>query len=200
VIALALPVALLPRRATLWPVGTGAPALGLLPLAGLAGAWPALAGRAGTPWRRAALGAIGWGWLLLAAPLAHRTLYLANGAPPSGWGLTAQTTVDQVLRPLTSAAVLAPALVWAVAAAVLPWLVRGRNLTFDLIRVVVWSSMLISATSVLISRGHGGGASLAAPPGAVLGAVAAALVALAGPAVARRRGRIRLGGPPARLP
>jgi eukaryotic-like serine/threonine-protein kinase len=199
-IALTLPLVLLPRRPTLWPVAAGAPALGLLPIAGLAGAWPALAARAGSPWRRAALGAIGWIWLLLATPLAHRTLYLASAGPPTGWGLSAQTTVDQVLRPLTSTAVLAPALVWALAAAVLPWLVRGRNLTFDVIRVVVWSSMVISAASVSIARVHSGGASLGAPPGAVFGAVAAGVVALAGPAVARQRRRIRPGGPPARLP
>src|ERR1700745_1924301 len=75
-IGLLLPVVLLPTRPTLWPLAAGAPALGLVGVAGLAGAWRALAGGAGTPWRRAALGAIGWSWLLLAAPLAGMSLYL----------------------------------------------------------------------------------------------------------------------------
>ena len=59
-IAALVPVALVPRRGTAWPLAAGAPALGLV---GLAGAWPALAGRAwGNAWRRAVLALTGWVW------------------------------------------------------------------------------------------------------------------------------------------
>ena len=46
-VALALPVVLSPAAAVPWPLSVGAPALGLV---GLAGAWPAVAARAGTAW------------------------------------------------------------------------------------------------------------------------------------------------------
>src|SRR5581483_5899222 len=78
--ALAPPL-LLPRSGLSWPVCVGAPVLGF---AGLAGAWPAIAARAGSFRRRAALGAIGWLWLVLAAPIAGRDLYVRRpaGTPP----------------------------------------------------------------------------------------------------------------------
>ena len=60
---------LLYRRGTTWSLPALAPLLGL---AGLAGAFPALAGRARGPLTRAALGALGAWWALLAAPLLGR--------------------------------------------------------------------------------------------------------------------------------
>ena len=66
---------LLRRRGSAWSVPALAPLLGF---AGLAGAYPALAGRARGPLTRAALGALGAWWALLAAPLAGRTLLLAG--------------------------------------------------------------------------------------------------------------------------
>ena len=89
VIALAAlaPVLLLPARPSAWPLCAAAPALGLI---GLAGAWPALASRAPGIVQRAALGAIGWVWLLLAGAAlgsAH-VLYLPptpGVPPPAAW-------------------------------------------------------------------------------------------------------------------
>ncbi len=98
-----LPVVLLPLRGSTWPLAAGAPALGLI---GLAGAWPALAARAGTSWRRAALGLTGWVWLLIAAPLADRVLYLSPppGTPaPNLWTGSLHETIHHVLWPLVNA-------------------------------------------------------------------------------------------------
>src|SRR6185312_12267156 len=74
VLAAAAPTALLLRRAgPLWSAAALAPVLGV---AGLAGAWPALAGQAARPWHRLALGALGAWWLVLAEALANDRLAL----------------------------------------------------------------------------------------------------------------------------
>ena len=142
VLALALPVLVMWRSAGAWPLAAGAPALGLI---GLAGAWPALAARANTPWQRAGLAGIGWIWLALAAPVLDRVLYLPaiGGIPPSAeWGGSVTATANQMLSPVLRSGVLAPALVWALAALILPWLVRGRRAAVDLVRVAIWSVTL----------------------------------------------------------
>ncbi len=69
---------LLPRAGLAWSVPAAAPLLGL---AGLAGAYPAIAGTARRAWTRAALGAAGLWWLLLAEPLLDRDLALGTPAP-----------------------------------------------------------------------------------------------------------------------
>src|SRR4051812_46879351 len=83
VAVLAAPVPFLLRRAppATWSLPAVAPVLGL---ATLAGAFPALAGRAGDVWVRAAVGALGAWAVLLAEPALHRTLVL--GAPANGGG------------------------------------------------------------------------------------------------------------------
>ena len=201
-IALLLPIVLCPAAASIWPLSAGAPALGLI---GLAGAWPAVAARAGTPWRRAALGAIGWVWLLLASAIAGKSLYLPlvpGVAPPHAWMRSLSVTVEHLLRPEISAGVLAPALVWALAAVTLPWLVRGGSLVLDVARVVVWATVLVSATGVAVAAWHGsamGPGGLSAPT-ALLGALASAVVALAPSLLGTWRVALRSGSPGARLP
>jgi serine/threonine protein kinase len=178
-IAALIPIVLLPRDGTAWPVAIGAPALGLV---GLAGAWPALAARAGSAWRRAALGATGWLWLALATPLTGSSLYLIpHGTPPlSVWSPSAYDAVHHVLSPLLTGGVLAAALVWAGAAVVLPWLVARRSLALDAARVLAWTVIVVLCSEASLRLGSG--ARLAAPDTAILGAVAAALVAL-GPSI-----------------
>jgi serine/threonine protein kinase len=176
-VALLVPVLLIARRPTAWPLAAAAPALGLI---GLAGAWPALAARAPTAWRRAALGAAGWVWLLLATPIAGRVLYLPRvpGTAPLGvWAGSASGAVHHVLTPLLRSGAVAPAAVWALAAVVLPWLVLGRSPALDFVRVVIWSATLVSATAVAIAAVHGSNA-IPAAPSAVVGGVAGAIVVL----------------------
>ncbi len=174
---LALPVALLVARPLDWPLAAGAPALGLI---GLAGAWPALAARAASPWRRAALAATGWVWLLFAGLVGESQLYLSRipGTTPVGnWADSPTALLHQELLPLLRSGALTPALVWALAAVVLPWLVRGRSLAVDLVRVVIWAAMLQSATVVATSAINGSDGVRAAPT-AVIGSVAAGAFAL----------------------
>ncbi|MGH2893686.1 MAG: hypothetical protein ACRDPM_10545, partial [Solirubrobacteraceae bacterium] len=200
-LALLLPLVLSPAAPTTWPLSAAAPALGLI---GLAGAWPAVAARAATPWRRAALGAIGWIWLLLASAIAGKALYLPpvpGVAPPHAWMSSLSTTLHQLLGPEVSTGVLAPALVWALGAVTLPWLVRGGSFVLDVMRVVVWAAIVVSATGAAIAAVHGSvGAGGLSAPSALVGAVACAAVALAPPALAMWRDALHPGGSRARVP
>ncbi|MGH2857632.1 MAG: protein kinase domain-containing protein [Solirubrobacteraceae bacterium] len=201
VLALAAPVVILPARPTLWAAPAAAVALGLTGVAGLAGAWPALAARAGTAWRRAALGALGWLWLALGGAIAGRGLYLSRvpgTALPGAWLGVPADALHHVLVPLVSTGALAPAAVWAVGAVLLPWLVRGRSLALDIVRVTMWAAALVSGTGAAISAVHGATAA-GAPPGAAIGAVVAGAVALAPHAVARWRLALHPSGAGSRL-
>ena len=173
-----VPVPLLIGDGPAWPLPAGAPALGLI---GLAGAWPAVAARAGGPWRRAVLGGCGWVWLVVASPLAGTGLYLAQvrGIPAQGaWAGSLSQTIDLVLRPILTSGVLAAAPVWALAALTLPWLLRGRSLQIEIVLVTIWAATVVSATTTAIALVQPGDAHLAQGT-AVLGAVAGALFALA---------------------
>jgi eukaryotic-like serine/threonine-protein kinase len=134
-----------------WSVPAGAVGLGL---AGVAAAFPALAGRARRWTVRAGLGAAGAAWLLIAAPLGEPALLLdlGDGVTPRAWALV----------PL-----------WAGAAVLLGWLVRGRHLALDLVAAVSWSAGLTAATASLAAW-----MGLPEPRGLVPAAVLAALLAL----------------------
>jgi eukaryotic-like serine/threonine-protein kinase len=131
-------IVLLRRSGTLWSLPAGAPLLGL---AGLAGAWPVLAAQVTRPWQRAALGALGCWWLALAEVLTGDRLAL--GAPP-GAALDAER-----LDPLLTSGALALAALWAVAAATLPVVVRGRLLAADVVGATAWAAALGSATQAV---------------------------------------------------
>ena len=130
-VAVVLTAASLLRAPTRWALPASVPAL---VLAGLGGAWPALAGRAGAAWQRLILGAAGWVWLVVGAFLTGQAGYLQlpSATPsPQIWMPSLYDTVHQVLSPLLSSGVLAPALVWGGGALVLPWItsrpLRGRQ-------------------------------------------------------------------------
>jgi hypothetical protein len=182
----AAPLVLLPRRCGVaWLTAALAPLLGLV---GLAGAFPAIAGQRARVSERAALAALGYWWLVLAAPLLDRNLWL--GAPagtPSRavWEGSLSSAATHVLGPALSLGVLAGAGVWAIAATLLPWVVRGRSATLDVVAAAAWSAALILAFS---PRHLGLSAHFvsATPRGAVLGgllggALAVAARALRGP-------------------
>lgn len=186
----ALPALLIPWRGTAWGLAAGAPALGAL---GLAGAWPALAGRARRAPTRAALGALGWAWTALGTSLSGSDLYLRAppGTPaPADWPASVGATVHHVIEPLISSGALAPAAVWAVAAVILPWLVRGRTLALDFVLASAWAAGLLAATSASLRVVH---SPLAGVPlhDAVLGAVAAFAIVLVPSVMASlRTGRV----------
>ncbi len=175
-IAAVIPVVLMPRDASTWPLAAGGPVLGIL---GLAGAWPALAARGTGAWRRAALGAMGWLWTALATSLAGSSLYLGSPRGPAGqsaWTASPYDAVHHVLGPLASVGVILGAAVWAAGAVTLPWLIGRRSLALDAARVLAWSVLVVSCTGIVLRLGSG--ARIASPHIAVLGAAAAAAVAL----------------------
>jgi hypothetical protein len=161
-VAAAVPPLLLRHRGLTWSLPAAAPVFGL---AGLSGAYPAVAGRVRGMWARAALGAAGLWWLLLAEPLLDREL--AVGTPPGSAG--------DVLETLATSGVLLLVPLWAAAAAVLPWLVRGRSLAVDIVAAATWAAALASGTAAVA-----GWAGLAEPRGLAAGAVVAGVLAVAG--------------------
>jgi eukaryotic-like serine/threonine-protein kinase len=149
VLAAVLPTALLLRRGgALWSAPALAPVLGF---AGLAGAWPALAGQAARPWHRLALGALGGWWLVLAEAVVDDRL--GTGPPreaaTGAWRSVAGGALDDVLVPSVAHGALLIAGLWAAAALVLPFLVRGRVFAVDLVAATAWAAALGSATQAV---------------------------------------------------
>jgi hypothetical protein len=145
----------------------------------MAGAWPAVAGRGRTAWRRAALGATGWIWTVFAGLLTGHAVYarLPAGIPPgSVWMGSVDRTLGHVLSPLAGSSLLAPAVIWGLAAAILPWVTRGPTAQ-RLCLTAAWSAALASATAAALPSMPGSGALSAS--GLVVGAVAAWLIAAA---------------------
>jgi eukaryotic-like serine/threonine-protein kinase len=178
VLAAAAPLVLLPRRAGPgWLLAGFAPALGL---AGLAGAFPALAGQRAS-WRaRAALAALGFWWLALAEPLAARRLWEgpAAGLPArAAWEGSLSSAATHTIAPIFTLALLAGAVVWAAGAAILPVLVRGRNAALDVVAAVAWMVALLAAPAPILHVLDPGLAS-ATPRGALLGAALGCAVAI----------------------
>jgi eukaryotic-like serine/threonine-protein kinase len=188
-LAALLPLLVLPGQRSSSRLGAGWLACGLAPVlgvVGLAGAYPAIAGQA-SRWRdRAALGALGYWWLLLAEPLADSRsggtrLWLGQpaGTPSRGvWEASLGAAATHVILPLLTLGVLLGALLWGVGAAVLPWLVRGRSAALDVVAVTVWSAAIAAAAPMLDSGANAHGIQ-ASPHGAVLGAVLGGLIAVA---------------------
>jgi len=175
VLLLALAPALLLRAdGRAWPLPAAAPLLGL---AGLAGAYPALAGHAPRWTARAALGALGAWWVVLAEPLLERALVLGPAprtASRDSFDGAAGIAAGDVIAPAMSSGALLLAVLWGTAALVLPWLVRGRSLSVDIVTATAWAAGTAAATAALAQR-----LELPPPHGLVAGAVAAAVAALA---------------------
>jgi hypothetical protein len=155
-----VPPLLLRRNGLAWSVPAAAPLLGL---AGIAGAYPAIAGAARGAWTRAALGATGLWWLLLAEPLLDRDLALGTAPGDAG----------DVLEALARSGALVLAPVWALAALLMPWLVAGRALAVDVVGAMIWAAAL-AATTATVADAVG----LAEPRGLAVGAVVAGALAI----------------------
>jgi len=197
--ALAAPPLLLPLRGRAWSVPFAAPLMGV---ALLAGAYPAVAGQARTVWRRAALGALGFWTLALAEPVARATLYYGQVREPgwrasraaeavataanggiAPWKTSLRDAATHVVAPLLSTGVLACAGLWAAAAVVLPWLVRGRSAALDLVAATVWAAALAAGAGAIGHALPAGTVPSPDPRGAALGAAAGVLVVVAARAV-----------------
>lgn len=151
---------LLVRAGPAWSVPAIAPLLGTI---ALGPAFVAVAGLASTPARRAGLGAAGYLWLAGAEVLAGDSLLY--GAPaavpaPSAWVGSLPSALTDVVPSFLSTPALAPALAWALFAALLPLAVRGRSPQLDFARGSIWAGGLIAALLVLGDLLASGGAGL----------------------------------------
>jgi eukaryotic-like serine/threonine-protein kinase len=169
-LAAGAPLLAMPRRSGPgWLAAALAPALGL---AGLAGAFPALAAQRSS-WRaRAALAALGFWWLALAESLIGRRLWLGppSGLPPrAAWEGSFAKAATHAIAATVTPELLIGAAVWALAAAILPWMVRGRSAALDVVMALAWTTMLLAATP-LLERALLSQAGQPSPRGALLGA------------------------------
>jgi hypothetical protein len=169
---------LLPRAGLLWSVPVLAPLLGAI---ALAPAFVGIAALASGAWRRAGLAAAGFIWLALAEPLTgHSLLFgVADGTQPAAeWQDSVSRAATDVLSPLASSPALAPAVVWAAFAVVLPLVVRGRFLVLDVLGAGLWAAGLIAA-HVALGDLLAATTDLEQARGMVAGAVLGAIVAVA---------------------
>jgi eukaryotic-like serine/threonine-protein kinase len=177
--AAAAPLVLLPRRSGLgWLTAALAPALGAV---GLAAAFPALAGQRARLLERAALGALGYWWLILAAPLLDRRLWLGAGAGTPAravWERSLSSAATHVVGPSLSLGVLYGVTIWALAAVLLPWVVRGRSAVLDVLAASAWSLALLLACAPHYA-GYTVSVVSATPRGAVAGAILGGAFAVA---------------------
>ena len=178
VLAAGAPLLALPRRSGPgWLVAGLAPALGLL---GLAGAFPALAGQRSSWLARGGLATLGFWWLALAESLLRRKLWLGPpaGLPPrAAWESSINAAATHVIAPTFTVELLLGVAVWALASAILPWLVRGRSAALDVGAAVLWTIALLAAVPLLERAllAHSGQPS---PRGALLGAMLGCALAI----------------------
>jgi hypothetical protein len=169
---------LLPRAGLLWSVPILAPLLGAV---AIGPAFVGIAALAPTPWRRAGLGAAGFLWLALGEVLTGKDLLfgIPDGAHPrQEWEGSISSAASDALGPLLSGPSLAPAVVWAAFAMLLPLVVRGRWLAVDLAGAGLWAAGLIAAHAALGDM-LAATTALGEPRGAVSGAIGAALLVVA---------------------
>ena len=144
---------LIPHRPAWW----SAPPLAIgLAWIGVALAWPAIAGQARGLWSRAVLGAAGFWCLPLVALFTGDRLVVGPADD---------------LRSMVEDPALAIAAVWALAAAILPLMVRGRNVGADLLAAVVWAVALAVGTHAAGGPTLVGAAALAALLAVLTGAL-----------------------------
>jgi eukaryotic-like serine/threonine-protein kinase len=127
--------------------------------------------------QRAALGAVGAWWLVLAEVLGARTLHLGppEGAPAGDSVQGALSIAGDAVGDVVASGLPLLAVLWALAAAVAPWVIRGRSLALDVVAASAWAAGLASATGALATW-----LGLAEPRGLVAGAVVAGVAAVAG--------------------
>jgi hypothetical protein len=169
---------LLPRAGLLWSVPILAPLLGAV---GLGPVFVGLAALAPTPWRRAGLAAGGFLWLAVAEVITGKSLLfgIPDGAlPRAEWQGSISAAASDALGPLLTGPALAPAIVWAAFAVLLPLVVRGRWLAVDLVGAGLWAAGLVVALTA-VGDMLAATTALGEARGALAGAIGAGLVVVA---------------------
>jgi hypothetical protein len=164
-----LPVPLVLARAPqFWSAPGVAPLLGL---GGVSGLYPALGGQVRTAAERAAVGVLGAWWILIAEPMLGDHLVSGRDlVPVQRWEESVPHAIDRALVPLVSSPAMGLCVVWGLAALVLPWMVRGRNLYVDTAAATTWAATVAAATVSLCGPGS---------PSVIVGAVLAGATAVA---------------------
>jgi eukaryotic-like serine/threonine-protein kinase len=196
--AAVLPVPLLlPRAGALWSLPALAPLLGVV---GLAPAFVGAAGLVRGGLRRAALAGLGFLWLAAAEVLTGKALLFGapDGVlPRADWQGSIGEAASHAVGPLVSSPALAPALLWAGLAPLLPLVVRGRFLALDFVAAGAWAAAFVVAQSGVASL-LASVTALEQPRGGSVGPMAAALVVLtaaaSAPASFRRTGEPATAG------
>jgi eukaryotic-like serine/threonine-protein kinase len=177
--ALSVPVLMLLRAGPLWSVPALGPALGAI---GLGPAYAAVAGMSSrSGWQRAGLGAAGFLWIAAAEVITGKALLYgaADGTQRrTRWDGSLTHSVAHAVWPALSSPALLPAVVFAAFAVLLPYAVRGRNLTLDAILAATWAAGFVAtlhATDGLLAAD----VHLASARGATLGALLGAALAVA---------------------
>ena len=173
---------LLERDGSNWLFALGAPLLGLL---GAACAFPAFASFSSSGRQRAMLAALGLWWLALAESIAQGRLLLGQLPAQVDWASTLKGGLDVVVA-LISHGVPLVALVWALAAWLLPSLTRGGSIALDLAASLLWAIALTAAT-VFAAKALNWPLAVPQAGPLVAGTAVAALVALAGAALRPER-------------
>jgi hypothetical protein len=139
----------------------------------------------------------GFVWLALGEVLANRDLLfgVADGTQPRGrWEGSAVGALEHGLAPLFSSPALLPALAWACFAALLPLVLRGRWAVLDFVVAGAWAAALVAVHGALASA-LGNTTASGPPPGAVVGAILGALVAVGAGLLIPRRARDAVPAP-----
>lgn len=183
---------LLPRGGALWSMPAAAPALGLI---GLAPVYLTLAALAPTARRRAGAGAAGFLWLVAAEIVSGRSLLYgpADGTQARArWDGSLVHAAEHAVYPLVSGPALAPVLVFAAFAVLLPMAVRGRSLALDAVLAGTWAAGLVASLHITdgLLADH---VRLASARGSLAGALLAGCVAVAA-------AHVRAPGPPVTAP
>lgn len=145
--ALVAPAPLLLPRAWQWAVPALAPLLGAV---GLAPLYPALAGLAATPGRRAALAGLGWAWLAAAEAASDSRLLFGTLDPaPAGWTHSAGEALSGLLAPLLAPGALLVAIAWCAAAILFGAVTRGRMVALELLGALLWGAGVLAAHQAL---------------------------------------------------
>jgi eukaryotic-like serine/threonine-protein kinase len=168
---------LLPRAGLLWSVPVFAPLLGTIALAPV---FVGIAALAPTAWRRAGLATAGVWWLVLGEAITGEPLLFGSPdgtLPRAEWEGSISAAVSDVLQPLATTPALAPLVVWAAFAMVLPLVIRGRWLAVDLLGAGVWVVGLIVA-QLALGDALAADVALDQARGAVVGSLLAGVVAL----------------------
>jgi hypothetical protein len=169
---------LLPRAGLLWSLPVLAPLFGTVALGPV---FVGVAALAPTPWRRAGLAAAGFIWLAVGEVVTGESLLFGvpDGALPRGdWEGSISAAASDALGPLASGPALAPAVVWAAFAVLLPLVIRGRWLAVDLLGAGLWALGLIVA-HIALGDMLAATTALDEARGMVAGSAGAALVAIA---------------------